>query len=312
MNKIIRQNSKREPICLDKPARAGFTIIELLVVIAVIGLLLALLLPAVQKSRAAASRIECLNKLRQIGLGVLQLESTYGSFPAGKVDGSRNPQQREMSWFTAILPYCDQSALWNESRDAYDVIPFPYFNPPHTPLARPVVLFSCPMDSRTDRPQSASTLNGAFVGLTSYLGVCGKNRDDRSGVLFFGTAIRTADIVDGLSNTLLAGERPPSPDFNLGWWYTGAGQDESGNVDLFLGAAETLAVPNYSLLPDNCPPISKLSPGDLNNLCHALHFWSLHDGGAQFVRCDGSAGLISYEAADLLEHLATRNGGEVD
>lgn len=217
-----------------------------------------------------------------------------------------------MSWLTAILPYCDQSALWNESRDAYDVIPLPYFNPPHSPLAKAVVLFSCPMDSRTDRPQSASTLNGAFVGLTSYLGVCGKNRTDRAGVLFFGTAIRTADIGDGLSNTLLAGERPPSPDFNFGWWYTGVGQDGSGNVDLFLGAAETLAVPVVSPLPDNCPSVSKLSPGDLINLCHALHFWSLHDGGAQFVRCDGSAGLISYEAADLLEHLATRNGGEVD
>lgn len=291
--------------------RTGFTVIELLVVIGTIGLLMALLMPAVQQARDAARRTECKNKLRQIGLAIHNFEATHQRFPAGKNTVLSAPSRPEMSWLTALLPYLEQSALYDKSMAAFAVVRLPYFNPPHFGIAKPVRLFACPDDSRVENAQSASSLNGAYAGLTSYIGVSGTDYRDAKGVLFAASTVRFADILDGTSNTLLAGERPPSADFNFGWWYTGTGQDGTGNAEMHMGVEERVAAPVSRFSGDGCPDVSIFSKGSINQQCDALHFWSLHSGGANFVYCDGSVRFVSYASAALLPAQASKADGEV-
>lgn len=141
----------------------GFTVMELLIVVGVMGVLLALLLPTVQKARASARRTACQNKLRQISLAIHGFETSHGAFPAGKSRRSHVEAYHELSWLRQILPYADQAAVWSLSERALKVEPFPYFNPPHEPLGMAIPLFACPDDSRVSVPQSASQLNGAFM-----------------------------------------------------------------------------------------------------------------------------------------------------
>jgi len=292
------------------PVRCGFTIVELLVVMAVIALLVGLLLPAVQQSRSSARRVECANKLRQLGLAIHNFESVHQHLPSGKTSLREYPLRGEMSWHVPLLPFLEQPALWGRSTDAFAVNRLPYANPPHSPLGKAVVAFACPEDSRVDQPQSASSLNGAYAGLTSYLGVSGIDYRVENGVFHFGSKVRFADIKDGSSNTLAVGERPPSSDFNFGWWYTGMGQNGTGNADMFLGVEERITQPSSRFAGRGCPDVSQFSTGNRDNFCDALHFWSLHSGGAHFVLADGSVRFLSYSAAGILKAMATRSGGE--
>ncbi len=292
--------------------RPGFTVIELLVVIGIMGVLMALLLPAVQQARGAARLTECRNKLRQIGLAVHNFESTYRKFPAGKTSEPSEPKRPEMSWLTAILPFVEQSALFDTSMAAFELNRVPYANPPHTGLGQAVRAFGCSEDSRVENSQSVSALNGALVGLTSYLGVSGIDFRDTDGVLYFDSQTRFGDITDGTSNTLLAAERPPSPDFNFGWWYSGTGQNGTGNADMHMGVQERVAEPVSRLTAGGCPAVSEFSAGRIDKYCDTLHFWSLHSGGGgNFLYCDGSVRFLSYSSAHLLPAQATRSGGEV-
>jgi prepilin-type N-terminal cleavage/methylation domain-containing protein/prepilin-type processing-associated H-X9-DG protein len=290
--------------------RAAFTLIELLVSIVVIGILVALLLPAVQSARAAARRSDCQNKLRQLALAIHQFEAAHRAFPAGKSRRSATEPYGELSWLRQILPYIEQGALWNLSERALKVDRDPYNNPPHEPFGMAISAFACPDDSRVSVPQSASTMRGQFVGLTSFLGVLGSDYSTQNGALPYGQRVRFSDILDGSSNTLLIGERPPSPDFNYGWWYTGMGQDGSGSVDMILGGRELLT-PAGAMERWNCPQINRFGPGKVDSMCDAMHFWSLHAGGAHFALCDGSVRFMSYESANIIERMATRNAGEV-
>jgi prepilin-type N-terminal cleavage/methylation domain-containing protein len=288
--------------------RYAFTLLELLVVLAILAVLMGLLLPAVQRVRDAAARIKCANNLHQIGLAAHQYHDTMGSLPPGmRPPGPTNPPYPYASWLTMLLPYLEQGNLWNATVTAYQQARSPYKNSPHIGMATVVSTFACPADPRSDQVQFAprDKFNGA---LTSYLGVEGQDLYRQDGLLFRNSAIRFADISDGLSNPLLAGERPASADVQFGWWYAGAGQRYSGSAETVLGVREPNLMP---VTKGSCPPgIYSYAPGRLDNQCDMFHFWSPHIGGAFFLFADGSTQFLSYDAAAILPALASRAGGE--
>lgn len=288
-----------------QPVRHGFTLIELLVVIAITAVLIGLLLPAVQAVRLAAARVQCQNNIKQLALAVHMSATTVEVLPPGVsyLDG-RDPFPF-MGWHTRLLPYLEQDALWVQTVTAFRSQPDFLRDPPHAGQTATVRTFGCPLDSRTQRPQTLKS--GVVRSLTSYLGVEGTTPARRDGCLYLDSAVRLTDISDGQSNTTLIGERPPSPDMKFGWWYAGWGQDKDGDADMILATNSKNVVGQYP----NCPTAPyQFGPGKIINDCDTFHFWSLHPGGGNFAFADGSVRFLRYSAAGILPALATRAGGE--
>lgn len=292
------------------PPRPAFTLIELLVVLGIIGLLVGLISAAVQAARQAAARADCQNRLRQIGLAAHQYHDAHRQLPPGTLTRGDGPLY--MSWLTRLLPYLEQPALFDQAGRDYSRQPL--FDRPldgHANLASPVVAFTCPLaDRQTGLASYLSVRDEPFpVAFTWYQGVSGGNSVNPDGVLYANSRTRFADITDGQSHTLLVGERPPSPDNRLGWWYAGVGQRTMGNsADYFLGLRE---YPDPTRLPMCVWETGSFRPGRLDEMCDVIHFWSLHPGGANFAFCDGSVRFLRYSADAVLPALATRAGGEV-
>ncbi len=289
---------------IRKPPYPAFTLLELVVVIGIIGLLLALTLPAVQHMRAAAARASCGNNLKQLGLALHAYHDTAHVLPPGMSNQPTGEQYPCMSWHARLLPYVEQQNLWDVTVQAYAQDWNFAHDPPHVGFATVVRVFACPADGRTAQL-------GAFAGLpvafTDYLGVEGINSVRKDGVLFLNSSIRFADITDGTSNTLAVGERPPSADGYFGWWYGGVGQGGDGSADMVLGVREKC----YSYRARDCPkgPYA-FGPGRADNMCDTFHFWSHHAGGANFLFVDGAVHFLPYSAQPIMRALATRAGGE--
>jgi prepilin-type N-terminal cleavage/methylation domain-containing protein/prepilin-type processing-associated H-X9-DG protein len=280
----------------------GFTLVELVVVVAILGALAALILPAVQKARTSQQRMHCAGNLRQIGLAANLYHNTHDSFPAGV---HTDYDQFLSSWLTDLLPYIEQDPLWQTTRAAYSQSYLPFNNPPHLGLATPMPLYACPADGRAGQVGFAAR-DRIDVAFTSYLGVEGKDLNTCDGVLFPDSYIRIEDITRGTTQTLFAGERPPSTDLQYGWWYAGVGQVYTGSGDMILGVEEVNVLPlafAYCL-----PGPYQFGPGSLTNQCDMFHFWSLHPGGANFLFADCRVQFLTYDAAPLLPALAARDG----
>src|SRR5581483_6816164 len=129
--------------------RCGLTLLEGLVVIAIIGVLIGLLVPAVQRVRDASMRTHCTNNLRQIGLALQQYNDAQGSLPPGMSYHDGTDHYPFLSWHTRILPFLEQQGLWENARKAYALDRSFYHNPPHTNRTVVMPLFSCPADPRT-------------------------------------------------------------------------------------------------------------------------------------------------------------------
>jgi prepilin-type N-terminal cleavage/methylation domain-containing protein/prepilin-type processing-associated H-X9-DG protein len=307
---------------LTMTRRRGFTLIELLVVIAIIAILIGLLLPAVQKVRAAGERINCVNNMKQIGLALHNYHDINGAFPQGITErpGSARDPREWLSWMARILPWIEQPALYRNMEQAYASqgnSPNPFQNPPHMGLAHVLTILRCPSDFRQYRATYAGGLTVAFTG---YLGCNGQNLRTYDGILYWNSKVRMADITDGTSNTFLVGERPPSWDMVFGWWYAGAGQWDysfgsvrnSGSSDVTLGGAE-INIRSNGIPQMNACPVGPYAytDGTILNPCDQFHFWSLHSAGANFLFGDGSCRLLGYTAgAPLMVGLSTRAGGE--
>jgi prepilin-type N-terminal cleavage/methylation domain-containing protein/prepilin-type processing-associated H-X9-DG protein len=300
--------------------RRAFTLLELLVVMAILAVLIGLLLPAVQKVRDAANRTYCTNALKQIGLGLHSYHDVTGAFPPAIGEGLPRDRFPEVSWLARILPYVEQPALYADMQAAFQQVPWPWANPPHRGLGTVVPLYRCPSDDRQYQATFVTEFSAKYlVAFTGYLGVNGRNLRSYDGVLYWNSRVTLLDITDGTSNTLMAGERPPSWDLLFGWWYAGAGQGDfsfrpvrnTGSCDVTLGAAELnlkhVGIPQM----DACPtgPYA-FGPGTILNPCDQFHFWSLHSGGSNFLFADGAVRFLTYDAAPLLPALATRAGGE--
>lgn len=291
---------------LRSPVRHGFTLLELLVALAIIAVSLALVLPAVQRVRDAAARVQCANNLRQLGLALHSYHDSSGVFPPG----TRHAPDAfpYMAWSARLLPYLEQPSLWEEACREYREQPLFVTLPPdyvpHKTLLHFLPVFVCPADGRrTGRVEP----EGFDVAFTHYLGVSGTTAAKKEGVLYLDSRVSFRDVTDGSSTTLLVGERPPSPDNHFGWWYAGAGQSWDGSADCVLGVRDYRVT--YRT-PTCRPGPYEFGPGSVSNPCDIFHFWSRHCGGAQFLIVDGSVHFLPYSAAPLLPALSTRAGRE--
>lgn len=290
--------------------RVAFTLIELIVVIAIIAILAGISLPAVQQARESARLVACKNNVRQLAIGLHHYHDLNKSLPPGITSPSlahRDPQF--ITWLHQILPFVGQRNLWSETQMAFGIQPNPFVALEYHPhFSTPVAAFACPSDARVSTAQFAR--GRRRVALTSYVGVNGQNSNTEDGVFFRDSRVRFGSITDGLSNTLLIGERPPSSDFWFGWWYAGFGMDGRGAPDSLLGVRETNN-PNLPYEPESCDsgPF-EYRRGSLRDPCHAFHFWSLHPNGGNFARVDGSVEFIPYEANRILPSLASKSAGD--
>jgi hypothetical protein len=249
--------------------------------------------------------VSCQNNLKQIGLALHAYHDTLHALPPGCSYRNGADPQPHVSWCTRLLPYLEQTRLWEQALYAYSEAPF-FLDPPHAGVRDKFLpFFVCPSDGRVRAAHDFGVFQVAF---TSYLGVEGTDQTTQDGMLYLDSRVRFADVPDGLSNTLLVGERPPSADLIYGWWYAGWGQAKDGSADMDLAVRERSVHPTFTL----CPPDSNLyRAGRISNQCDALHFWSLHIGGGHFLLADGSVRLLAYSADPVLPALATRQGGEV-
>jgi prepilin-type N-terminal cleavage/methylation domain-containing protein/prepilin-type processing-associated H-X9-DG protein len=298
--------------------RRAFTLIELLVVIAIIGILVALLVPAVQKVRQAAARVQCQNNLKQIGLAVNNYMTAQGGFPPSRVDGTAPSAPwypTSHSWTAAILPYIEQGAVYDQYSYKVD-----WNNPANYNAVRATVaVFNCPStweQPRSDTSIAAAPAAGDYqaahglqipvaINCFGYAGLGTNVNDNRLISAMRLNAITPAKMItDGLSNTMLVAEDAGRPHFydaqkNICEPACGIGK-EGGWAD--AGGAFKLngAFPNGNIdgpCPLNCSNNSEI--------------YSFHPAGANAVFADGSVHFIE-DSIPLctLAALITRSGND--
>jgi prepilin-type N-terminal cleavage/methylation domain-containing protein/prepilin-type processing-associated H-X9-DG protein len=308
----------------------GFTLVELLVVIAIIGILVALLLPAIQAAREAARRMQCTNNLKQIALGTQNYHDRLGSFPPGTLlkRFSSRPRMRGPSLFIFTLNEMEQTSMYGQL-DLND--PLNNEAGGQSSLSATVLpVLVCPSDVIKQNPVEHDT-SGRWHGLTSYGGNGGTGGSHRflcpdpplglkTGGMFFETGpfsnpnpdqspVKMADVLDGTSNTLFFGERSHF-DTVFDTWASGAGEQPIGDYG-WWHTAGGLAIVDATLTTS--APINYLTDtSEPDFACRRVSaFGSLHPGGANFALVDGSVRFISA-SIELATYrsLSTRAGGE--
>jgi prepilin-type N-terminal cleavage/methylation domain-containing protein/prepilin-type processing-associated H-X9-DG protein len=318
--------------------RHGFTLIELLVVIAIIAILIGLLLPAVQKVRDAANRAQCQNNLKQCGLGLMNYESTFGSFPVGDSRDSEgvNPF---CDWKANLLPFIEQQNIANIYNYKVD-----YNNPVNYPaIAMQIKIYNCPATPNQPRldttPDEGIAFNGGREprGVSDYwgcnsmetwvpvVGNCvgafpafagyqiGNDYDPaRAGVLshFFNGPTRIAMITDGTSNTFMVGESAGRPNaYGPGFKAMGIlGNGEAGWSDPNGEFKVKGANPATGAVKPHGSPANSCSMQCYNG----NEIYSFHTAGCNFLFADGSVHFLAQSASlCVIGSLATRAGGEI-
>ena len=328
--------------------RRAFTLIELLVVIAIIGVLIALLLPAVQKVREAANRAKCANNLKQIALAMHHYESARGYFPPA-FRGEGNPAYFD-SWspLAEVNPYLEETAIYNQmdlTLPTYEsMLPFNITAPNRFAVQQTVKLFLCPSDKM--QPVTIGPAYGVPVlGPTNYAACNGSGTNggspwDADGPFIAKRTMRVADILDGASNTAMLSEStlgegmesatgsPPEPLATAYAYLSGQALSDSAcaratlwNVERlrgFLWASGEIRCASYNhyFLP-NAPQADcvtfEVRPGPQRLTALGWRAArSRHNGGVNLALCDGSVRFVSDNIAlPVWRALATRAGNEV-
>lgn len=310
------------------PRRCGFTLVELLVVIAVIGVLVALLLPAVQQAREAARRTRCRNNLKQIALALHSYHDQHGSFPPGWVRDVRRQTADAPTncwgWSALLLPSLDQSPLYNQLdfsigfRGGLDASGANSTSGQSGPEARTLEVYRCPSDTGPDHVIS-NDLQMNFGARSNYPGVNGGflleafGMDEQGGVFGENSHVRFGAMVDGASQSFLVGERA--------WFefdHTGVGPSalwagtRSGTPGVQSANGASFAV-GQCIVRMNTLPFGGPAPfggGESDASWHG--FGSRHLGGAHFALADGSVRFVNESIAyETYGRLSTISDGQV-
>lgn len=293
--------------------RPAFSLIELLVTIAITAILFGLLMSAVQKVRAMAARIQCANNMRQLSLAAVMYHDAENRLPPATGPNLRTEPFPYLSWIARLTLYVDQTPVWDRTTANYIKNRNPFLpKKQHENLGHVIPVFGCPADDRTAtawrvKPQGVELT----VAVTSYLANSGTNLRTLDGVIYRNSRTNILHITDGTSNTILLGERPPSPDLFYGWWYAGVGLRGTGVLDFTINSREQGVRPPYAAYRKCSLGPYHFEARQVKDYCGVFHYWSLHSGGANFGFCDGSVRFLRYEADAVLPALMTRSGGEV-
>ena len=306
--------------------RSAFTLVELLVVIAIIGMLVGLLLPAVQQAREAARQMQCNNHLRQIGLACLNYESQHQTLPSAgwRYSWAGDPDRgfgkiQPGGWTFSILPYLEQNALFmygsnnDPSHPDRSKItethrtPLPIYYCPSRRTCKIYSVQSSPSSNCNSTNKLAKGDYASNYGVADFVETKGHPESyaaaDQNtgwvdqpfnGVIFSCSEITTSDIYDGLSNTYLVGEKLKDPNT----YEDSCTCDDNG---LFCGAdPDNSRATKYSPIQDR----AKYHPRQL--------FGSAHAGALGFVMCDGSVQRIPYQInVEVHQFLGNRADGNV-
>lgn len=288
-----------------RPLRRGFTLVELLVVIAIIGILIALLLPAIQATREAARRSQCTNNLKQIGLAFLQYEEALKRFPHGRLgcDGilvgpcaAPNQIPNGTSGFVLAMPYMDLNPLYKQLRAMHTM---PYASTPEVSAGcktRPPV-FVCPSDlalpqALTDKHGTSSYSMMAGTLGPDY-GIDSKIKVYNNGMFLYKTPITRREVNDGVRHTLFIGE-------------VTMGHLEEQDCVWSSGARHHTL--RSTVNPINTPPGKGITTSPYGIPLNGA-FSSRHPGGANFVYGDGHVEMLDENISSAVyKALATRSG----
>ena len=325
MKSALPVQARNDPSTSRKRA---FTLIELLVVIAVIGILIALLLPAVQQVREAARRVQCANQLKQLVLGTLNYESAARKFPPGFT------YPYNTMWSAMILPYIEQQNLYNQiDLEGYWTASLTTHPANLEALGVVLDIFQCPsagvVPSQYDASMEADRVSSCYLACASGLldreagdlPWCGMNGyqgfRESDGVFFLNSSTRTRDIVDGTSNTFLLGESVPDQDFldidaggnlqKVDHWIIGSREMSDYGTGLSIGSNEV-----SECLGSSAVPMNALEDPDESIDAKELCFGSKHILGINMGYADGHIKFLSSSIEPAIySSLGTRSGGEV-